>query len=453
MSFGKDFVWGAATAACQIEGAVYEDGKGADIWNVFSAQDGNIYGNHTPSEGCDHYHHMREDVQCMKKMGLKAYRFSISWPRILPEGTGRINQAGIDFYNSLIDELICSGIEPYVTLYHWDLSFALHLQGGWANPKIVDWFGEYAKVVAENFSDRVKFYFTFNEPQCFVGLGYLLGMHAPGCKVSPQEAFRIAHHILLAHGTAAKILREYAKQKVQIGQAACGDLFFPASGKAVEVEAARRMMFAVSADYRGIGNTTSWFSDPVYLGHYPEDGLRRFEKYLPASWEKDMERIHQPMDFVGQNIYQGKCVYQDESGQIKIAAPAVGEPQTACGWPVTPECMYWGTRFLYERYGLPVLISENGTSCHDRVSLDGKVHDPNRIDFMRRYLTQLERAAADGVPVKGYFAWSLLDNYEWSSGYSQRFGLIYVDYRTKERIWKDSAHWYRRVIESDGGIL
>lgn len=449
MSFGKDFIWGAATAACQIEGAAHEDGKGLNIWDVFASQKGNIFDDHTPEQACDHYHHWKEDVASMKAMGLKAYRFSISWARILPDGTGRINQKGIDFYNKLINELVANGIEPYITLFHWDLPYALHLQGGWSNRKCVDWFAEYAKVVAENFSDRVTHYFTFNEPQGVVGLGYLLGMHAPGYKVSAEEGFVIAHNILLAHGAAVRALREYGKQRVYIGMASCGNVCYPASDKKEDIDAAREKMFSFQEDPRGLENVVSWFGDPVYLGHYPEEGLQKYGKYLPHFTEHDMDAIHQPMDFMGQNIYQGDCICRGINGKPQIIKHYEGFPFTACGWPITPECMYWGPKFLAERYQLPVYISENGLSCYDVVSLDGRVHDSNRIDYLHRYLKQLEHAIEDGVPVKGYLAWSLLDNYEWASGYAQRFGLIYVDYQTKQRIWKDSAYWYRDWINNN----
>lgn len=445
--FGKDFIWGAATAACQIEGAAYEDGKGKSIWDSFAEIEGNIQGNDTPREACDHYHHVKEDVALMKEIGIKAYRFSISWPRILPEGTGKINQKGIDFYNELIDELLQNGIEPYITLYHWDLPHALHLQGGWMNRRMVDWFAEYAKIVVENFSDRVKNYMTFNEPQGFIGAGYLIAMHAPGYRVTPEEGFIVAHNVLMAHGKAVKIMREYAKQEIKIGVASCGDVFFPDTEKPEDIEAARRMMFEMQNNPRGIGNRVNWLTDPIYLGHYPEDGLRKYHKYLPKFTEQDMQLIHQPVDFMGQNIYQGIRVRADAEGRAHIVEPETGSQMTACGWQVTPESLYWGTRFLYERYGKDIYITENGCSCYDYISQDGKVHDTARIDYLSRYLKELSRAVDEKIPVRGYFMWSLMDNFEWTSGYSQRFGMIYVDYKTKERILKESAYWYQNIIE------
>lgn len=444
--FGKDFIWGAATAACQIEGASYEDGKGKSIWDSFAEVEGNIQGNDTPKEACDHYHRMKEDVAIMKKIGVKAYRFSISWPRILPEGTGKINQKGIDFYSELIDELLKNGIEPYITLYHWDLPHALHLQGGWMNRNIVDWFAEYAKIVVENFSERVKNYMTLNEPQGFVGAGYLIAMHAPGYKVTPEEGFIIAHNVLMAHGKAVEVMREYAKQEIKIGVASCGDVFFPDTEKTEDIEAARSIMFEMQENPRGIGNRVNWLTDPIYLGHYPEDGLRKYYKYLPKFTEREMGLIHQPIDFMGQNIYQGIRVRADEDGRAQIVTPDTGCQMTACGWQVTPECLYWGIRFLYERYGMDIFITENGCSCFDFVSEDGGVHDVARIDYLSRHLSNVERAVDEKIPVRGYFMWSLMDNFEWTSGYSQRFGMVYVDYKTKKRILKDSAYWYQNFI-------
>lgn len=445
-AFGRDFVWGAATAACQIEGAAYEDGKGKSVWDSYAEVDGHIRNRDTPAVGCDHYHHFKEDVALMKEIGIKAYRFSISWPRILPEGTGRINRKGIDFYNQLIDALLENGIEPYITLYHWDLPHALHLQGGWLNRQAADWFAEYARVVVENYSDRVTHYMTFNEPQCVVGAGYLLGFHAPGYQVTPEEGFLAAHHILLAHGKAVKTMREYAKQDLVIGTANCGDVFYPDSEREEDVAIARQMMFSMQDDPRGIGNRVNWFTDPMYLGRYPEDAAYKYQD-MPRFSNADMELIHQPLDFLGQNIYQGIRVQAGRDGRPEIVNPGVGYPRTACGWPITPECLYWGARFLHERYQTDIMITENGCSCLDAVSPDGHVHDPARIDYLTSYLTSLSRAAGEGIPIKGYFMWSLMDNFEWDSGYSQRFGLIYVNYETRRRILKDSAYWYRDWIK------
>ncbi len=453
MGFGNDFVWGAATASYQVEGAAYEDGKGLQIWDVFCKDPGNVFEGHTGDVACDHYHRYAEDVKMMKEMGLKAYRFSISWARIMPEGTGKVNEKGLAFYDALIDSLIENGIQPYLTLYHWDLPYELYKRGGWMNPDSVNWFAEYAKVVVEHFSDRVLHYFTFNEPQCFIGHGFLIGEHAPGLKCPVTDTFLMAHHVMMAHGKAVQAMRAAAKQPIQIGYAPTGSMAYPASNREEDIEAAKKVLFACPEDIKGWAWNVSWWSDPVMLGSYPEEGLKKYEKYLPAIKPEDLKLMHQPLDFYAQNIYNGNAVRCSEEGKPEFVLRPVGAPKTAIQWPITPECLYWGPKFLYERYGKPIYITENGLSCHDAVSLDGKVHDPNRIDFLARYLHYLKQAVEDGVNVKGYFQWSLMDNFEWAKGYSDRFGLIYVDYQTQQRIWKDSAYWYRDMIKENGKNL
>lgn len=448
--FGEDFVWGAATSSYQIEGAAREDGKGLHIWDVFCQEKGRVFGGHTGDVACDHYHRFREDVAIMKEMGLKAYRFSLSWARILPDGTGRVNEAGIHFYNQLIDELLNAGIEPYITLFHWDYPYELYKQGGWMNAESAGWLGEYAKLVARRFSDRVSKFITLNEPQCFIGLSYLDGIHAPGVCVPLKDSFEMAHNVLKAHGLAVQMLRQYAKRKIEVGYAPTGSMSYPASGDARDVEAARRHLFALPEEDRDWAWNVSFWSDPVFFGHYPEEVLRRYGTCMPKVSAEDEKLIAEPIDFYGQNIYNGNRIRQGPDGRPEIVERYAGFPRTAIGWPVTPECLYWGPKFLYERYQKPIYITENGLSCHDVVSLDGKVHDPNRIDFTRRYLGYLRQAVEDGIDVRGYFHWSLLDNFEWHSGYGERFGMVYVDYRTGERIWKDSAYWYRDWISNGG---
>ncbi len=448
--FGEDFVWGAATSSYQIEGAAREDGKGLHIWDVFCQEKGRVFGGHTGDVACDNYHRFREDVAIMKEMGLKAYRFSLSWARILPDGTGRVNEAGIHFYNQLIDELLNAGIEPYITLFHWDYPYELYKQGGWMNAESAGWFGEYAKLVARRFSDRVSKFITLNEPQCFIGLSYLDGIHAPGVCVPLKDSFEMAHNVLKAHGLAVQMLRQYAKRKIEVGYAPTGSMSYPASGDARDVEAARKHLFALPEEDRDWAWNVSFWSDPVFFGHYPEEVLRRYGTCMPKVSAEDEKLIAEPIDFYGQNIYNGNRIRQGPDGRPEIVERYAGFPRTAIGWPVTPECLYWGPKFLYERYQKPIYITENGLSCHDVVSLDGKVHDPNRIDFTRRYLGYLRQAVEDGIDVRGYFHWSLLDNFEWHSGYGERFGMVYVDYRTGERIWKDSAYWYRDWISNGG---
>lgn len=449
MGFAKDFVWGAATSSYQIEGTGRDSGKGQNIWDVFTKEPGRVYEGHTGDIACDHYHRFREDVAYMKELGLKGYRFSIDWSRVLPEGTGKVNEKGIDFYNALIDELLEQGIEPYITLYHWELPYEIYKRGGWMNPEIVEWFGQYARLVAERFSDRVKYFFTLNEPQCFVGLGFLQGCHAPGVKAPLRDTFEMAHNALKAHGRAVQMLRAYGKQNVQIGYAPTSGMCYPEKETPKDIEAARKALFALPDDLSNWTWNVSWWSDPVILGKYPEEGMKKYEKYLPVITDEDMKLISQPIDFYGQNIYNGRCIRMGTDGRPEEVRRPAGFPKTATNWPVTPEALYWGPKFLYERYRKPIYITENGMACHDTVSQDGKVHDPNRIDFLARYLKNLKRAAEE-IDIRGYFQWSLMDNFEWDKGYAERFGIIYVDFETQERIWKYSAYWYRDLIRRNG---
>lgn len=452
MGFSENFVWGAATSAYQIEGAVKEDGKGEHIWDVYVKEPGHIYGGHNGNSACDHYHRFREDVSIMKEIGIMAYRFSIDWSRVLPEGFGSVNESGIAFYDSLINELLKNGIEPYITLHHWELPYEIYKRGGWMNPQIVEWFGEYARLIAGRFSDRVTHFFTLNEPQCFVGLGYLTGDHAPGIKAPLRDTFEMAHNALKAHGRAVQMLRQYGKQRLTVGYAPTCGMCYPETEKAEDIEAARQALFAVNQDDRNWTWNVSWWSDPVLLGNYPEEGLKRYEPYLPRITDEDMKLIAEPIDVYGQNIYNGRCIRMGRDGMPEEVKRCEGFPKTAVLWPVTPEALYWGPRFLYERYRKPIYITENGMSCHDVVSIDGKVHDPNRTDFLARYLKELKRAAGE-IDLRGYFHWSLMDNFEWEKGYSERFGLVYVDYQTQKRMKKDSAYWYQDVIRSNGAKL
>ena len=441
-------VWGAATASYQIEGAWNEDGKGLSIWDVFSHDPKRILGGHTGDVACDHYHRFREDVSLMKKLGIQAYRFSISWSRLIPNGVGELNPEGVRFYSELIDALLEAGIEPYITLYHWDLPYELHKKGGWLNEDCVTWFAQYAAKITELYSDRVTNFITFNEPPCFVDLGYGSGVHAPGLKATYRDLFQIVHNVLKSHGAAVIAMRENAVKPIKIGFAPNCTPKYPETDNAEDIEAARMKMFSCPplGEYT-LSNVVTWWSDPVIFGKYPEDGLELYKEHLPEITEEDMKLINQPIDFYGQNIYYGDPIRARANGEPEHLERKVGIAKTAFQWPVTPECMYWGPKFLYERYGLPVIITENGMSAHDTVSLDGKVHDPNRIDFMERYITQLEQAAKDGVDIQGYFVWSFMDNFEWACGYSERFGLVYIDYETQQRIPKDSALWYRDWIQ------
>ncbi len=451
MGFCKNFFWGAATSSYQVEGGVLEDGKGRTIWDDYVRIPGKIDNAATGDVACDHYHRFREDVALMAKLGIRNYRFSISWARILPDGTGRVEPRGIQFYSELVDCLLEHGIRPFVTLYHWDLPTALHRRGAWLNDGMPEWFAAYTRIVAEALGDRVKDFFTINEPQCVIGSGYVGCDLAPGVRYGIQDVVPMIHNLLKAHGRSVQVLREVIPG-VRVGFTTCGSVSVPATNAPDDVEAARQTYFGISETPDVLGWSTSWFTDPACLGRYPEEGLRHFGKYLPKGWEEDMALIHQPLDYFAQNIYYGDTVCAGRNGPEKLPHPQ-GYPRTAIGWPILPEALYWGPLFFYERYGLPVIISENGMSCHDAVSLDGEVHDPNRIDYLHRYLLQLRHAAEDGVPVAGYFYWSLLDNFEWGRGYSERFGIIHVDYRTQKRTIKDSGRWYAGVIAANGDTL
>lgn len=398
----------------------------------------------------------------MKELGIPAYRFSLNWTRLFPDGIGRINEAGVDFYNKVIDELLVNGIEPYITLFHWEYPYELHKRGGWLNGESADWFAEYAAFVTERFSDRVTKYFTLNEPQCFIGLGYLHGEFAPGLKCTNTDLFQMAHNVLRAHGKAVQAMRAHAKQPIQIGFAPTGQISYPKTESAADIEAARKHLFACPDDLDNWTWNLSWWMDPVLLGKYPEDGMRIYERFLPTIAANDMKLISEPIDFLGQNIYNGHMVCAPNEGSsdkakqmgYEVCDRYDGFPRTAVKWPVTPECLYWGPRYLSERYAkIPIYITENGISCTDVISLDGKVHDPNRIDFLARYIGRLRDAANDGIDIRGYFQWSFTDNFEWAEGYSERFGIVYVDYPTQRRIPKDSAYWYRKVIECNGAFL
>ena len=449
--FKKDFLWGVATASYQIEGGAFEDGRGLSVWDDYCMQDNRIAECHTGEIACDHYHRYKEDVAIMANMGVKAYRFSISWSRLIPDGIGKVNPKGLEFYNNLINELLKNGIEPYITLFHWDYPLELYKKGGWLNPESSEWFAYYAKVVAENFSDRVTNYITMNEPQCFMGDGHNGGVQAPGIKLSMSEFYQSAHNVLLSHGKAVRNLRKYAKQAIKIGYAPTYSWNYPYDeNNPRDVEAAYNSNFDMPEDMDSWN--VSWWSDPVFLGEYPEKGLEKVEKYLPKTWKKDLEIISEPIDFIGQNIYNGWPIRATEDG-YEYVKRKIGYPSTDMGWPVTPESIKWCAKFLYSRYKLPVYITENGMSCHDGVCLDNKVHDPNRIDFMNRYLLKLEEAIDEGADVKGYFYWSFMDNFEWTNGYKKRFGLVYVDYETQERILKDSGYWYKSVIDTNGQHL
>lgn len=447
MKFPEKFIWGAATAAYQIEGAVSRDGKGLSVWDQFCRRPGVIANGDRGDTACDHYHLFSRDIAIMKELGIQGYRLSVSWPRVIPAGTGSVNPSGLDFYDRLVDQLLQNGITPYITLFHWDLPWKLQLRGGWLNPDSSEWFANYAGTVAERLSDRVNHWITINENSVFVILGHLTGEHAPGVRLSLTEALQVNHHVLLAHGKAVQALRKVARQHCRIGMASAVIPLIPASDNPDDIELVRKANFSV--DRKNLWVSGIW-QDPVYLGSYPEEYYQVFAGELPRIGPDDLKTIAQPVDFIGLNIYRGTEVKAGKGGRLVNVGLPPGYPRTGFDWTIVPESLYWGPKFFYERYRKPVIITENGISSLDWVALDGQVHDPQRIDYTRRYLRELQRAGADGVELAGYFHWSLLDNFEWAEGYKQRFGLVYTDFETGERIIKDSGYWYRDVIASHG---
>jgi len=450
MSFPKDFVWGAAAASYQIEGGADDDGKGLSVWDMMGKSPGKIWEGNTGDMACDHYHRYEEDVRLMREIGLQAYRLSISWPRVLPNGAGEVNEKGLAFYDRLIDALLQNGVQPWVTLFHWDFPQALFCRGGWLNRDSADWFAEYTQIIIDKLSDRVAHWMTQNEPQCYIEYGHHTGEHAPGLKLGFADVLLAAHHSLLAHGKSAQVIRARAKTKPSIGAAPVGIVKIPASTRPEDIEAARAAAFSVPG--KNCWSNT-WLADPMIFGNYPEDGCKLFMKAMPEIRRGDMETICQPLDFYGANIYFGETIRAHAGGGDEMVKSPTGPPLTTMTWEVTPEALYWGPRFLYERYKLPIVVTENGMANCDWIHLDGKVHDPQRIDFLTRYLRAYKRAMNDGVVAKGYFVWSIMDNFEWRHGYKRRFGMIYVDYPTQRRILKDSAYWYKEVIASNGAVL
>ena len=439
--FPEDFVWGAATAAYQIEGAVREDGRGVSIWDTFSRTPGTIQDGSSGDVACDHYHRFPEDIVLMRELGLGAYRFSIAWPRIFPKGSGRPNAAGLDFYRRLVDALHDAGITPYVTLYHWDLPRALQDRGGWANRDTALRFGELAHTVAAVLGDGVRHWFTINEPWVAGFLGHLMGQHAPGARDLPT-ALAAAHHLLLAHGEGMTALRSEMRPGDEAGIVLNLGPAVPAGDDNADLEAA----------YRLDGFMNRWFLDPLYRGHYPDDMAALYGEAMPEIAPGDMALISQPTDVLAVNYYTRAVVEYDPSEpifQVRRVIPE-GAPVTAMGWEVYPVGLYDVLTRVHAEYGpRKMLITENGAAYDDFV-VCGQVDDPEREAYIHEHLLQAHRAIADGVPLEGYFVWSLLDNFEWAFGYSKRFGLIYVDYATQERIVKRSGHWYAAVTRDHG---
>ncbi len=443
--FPKDFIWGAATASYQIEGGATADGKGESIWDRFSHIPGKIMNGDTGDVACDHYHLYRQDIQLMKELGLQSYRFSISWPRVFPSGRGPVNQQGLDFYNRLVDELLRNGIEPMVTLYHWDLPQALQENGGWANRSIVDDFAAYAACLFDALGDRVKKWITHNEPWVVAFAGNFQGRHAPGL-TDLATAVQVSHHLILSH---ARAVQAYRASKYHDGQIGITLNLYPCVS-ASDSDLDRQAAALVD------GHNNRWFLDPVLKGTYPQDILDLYREKLNAPLIRpgDMEQIAAaPMDFLGVNYYFRKVVRYAAVHPVlpfEEVKPE-GSKYTQMNWEITPQGLTDLLIRLDRDYNHPhIFITENGSAFPDAFEGGEVVADPDRCEFLEGHFAAAHRALAAGVQLDGYYVWSLMDNFEWAHGYSKRFGLIYIDYPTQRRIWKQSALWYREVIKNNG---
>ena len=439
--FPDGFLWGAATASYQIEGAWDEDGKGLSIWDTFSHTSGRVRDGDTGGVACDHYHRLSEDVALMRELGLKAYRFSVSWPRVLPEGRGRVNPAGLDFYSRLVDALLEAGIALALTLYHWDLPQALQDEGGWGSRETLDAFAEYAEVLSRALGDRVALWITHNEPWVVAFEGHATGEHAPGLR-DPRLAVQVAHNLLVSHGLAVPVLRANGARKVGI------------TINAGPVEPASEDPEDVAAAERAYARDVSWFLDPLCGRGYPAEVLGIYERlgWAPEVRDGDMEAIAAPTDFLGLNYYSRSMVRFDPSDEPWHAADVREDGEyTEMDWLVYPDGLFdLLTRVSAEEGPAEVYVTENGAAFADEVSPDGHVHDERRVSYLREHFRAAARAVGAGVPLRGYFVWSLLDNFEWADGYSRRFGIVRVDYDTQNRTIKDSGYLLRDVIAANG---
>ncbi len=431
----RDFIWGAATASYQIEGAANEDGRGESVWDRFCATPGKVRNGDNGSVACDFYHRYRDDIGLMRELGLDAFRFSIAWPRILPDGRGRVNERGLDFYDRLVDELLGSGITPFATLFHWDTPQTIEDAGGWPSRDTVEAFSEYVEVVVSRLGDRVAHWITHNEPWVVSWVGHAWGHHAPGGTSDP-DALATAHHLLLSHGRAVDIIRRLSPGS-QVGITLNLDHPYPATDDAADAAAARWV--------DGLHNR--WFLDPIFHGRYPTDMAEEWESIMPTVHDGDLETISAPIDFLGVNNYTSPLVAADDNGGRSQIVRRQGVEHTDMGWEIVPDGLHDLLVRVHRDYGpAAIYITENGAAFPDVRGHDGSVADPERQGYLESYMDAAARAVAEGVPLRGYFAWSLLDNFEWAWGYWKRFGLVYIDYHTLERVPKGSFYWYRDLI-------
>jgi beta-glucosidase len=434
-SFPHEFVWGAATASYQIEGAAHEDGRGESVWDRFCATPGKVRNGDSGDIACDFYHRYPDDISLMRRLGLDAFRFSIAWPRVMPTGRGRVNEAGLDFYDRLVDELLAHDIEPFATLFHWDTPQALEDAGGWPARGTAEAFVEYAEAVVGRLGDRVQHWITHNEPWVHAWIGHAWGEHAPG-RTSEADAVATAHHLLLSHGWAVQAIRAAAPQ-VEVG----------ITLNLAHAYAANDSPENEAAAWRVDGEGNRWFLDPLFRASYPADLLERNELVAPFVRDGDLEAIASPTDFLGVNNYFRFVVDGDGERPQIVHDPEA--QRTEMGWEVYPDGLHrLLVRVATDYAPAKIYVTENGAAFPDIRSHDGRVHDPERVAYLESHVEAVARAVAEGAPVKGYFAWSLLDNFEWAYGYAKRFGIVYVDYPTLERVPKDSFNWYRDFISS-----
>lgn len=438
-AFPPNFTWGVAAAATQVEGAAEADGKGPSIWDVFARRPGAIHNGDTPAVACDHYHRFRSDFALMAQLGYRNYRLSIAWPRLMPEGVGAVNAAGVDFYHRLIDAALAHGITPWVTLFHWDLPQALEDKGGWPTRQVVDAFADYADLVVKSYGDRVKHWITLNEIAVFTENGYGVGRHAPGRKEKPEVVNQAIHHAVVCHGHGVRAVREHGGKDAKVGLTDNSAVSIPLIETAEDVAAARRHFAAQNCRILA----------PIYRGAYGPDYLASTHGWQPEIAATDFELITQPTDFLGMNIYSGKCVRRGAHGEPEIVPYPDHFPTADSPWlKLNARCLYWGPKLAADVFGVKqVVITENGAGYDEPPPVDGEVPDLHRMEYVRACLRELHRGIGDGAPVAGYFLWSFMDNFEWAEGYARRFGIVYNDFETQVRTPKLSARWYSEVAK------